>query len=141
MRKIYAKAIEMADSVTLKENLIAIVEKIDRSDYAERLLDILFDADIKENELPHVVKRYEETRKRKSFDYLNDRVEYDYERLDTRYFINEEDALEYSKSGYYDYNASTNALRDGYPYEGNHLVTSSSYCNLYEWMNSEVIEQ
>ena len=141
MKRIYAKAIEMANPFDLQKTLVAIVENVNKSDYGERLLDILFDADIKENELPHVVKRYEETRKRKSFDYLNDRVEYDYEKLNTRYFINEEDALEYSKSGYYDYNASTNALRDGYPYEGNHLVTSSSYCDLYEWMNSEVIEQ
>lgn len=141
MKRIYAKAIEMANPVDLQKKLVTIVENANKSDYVERLLDILFDADIKENELPHIVKRYEETRKRKSFDYLNDRVEYDYEKLNTRYFINEEDALEYSKSGYYDYNASTNALRDGYPYEGNHLVTSSSYCDLYEWMNSEVIEQ
>ena len=141
MKRIYSKAIEMANPVDLQKKLVAIVENANKSDYGERFLDVLFDADIKENELPRVVKRYEETRKRKSFDYLNDRVEYDYERLDTRYFINEEDALEYSKSGYYDYNASTNALRDGYPYEGNHLVTSSSYCDLYEWMNSEVIEQ
>lgn len=141
MKKIYAKTIEMANPVALQEKLVAIVEKVDRSDYGERLLDILFDADIKEEELPRVVKCYEETRKRKSFDYLNDRVEYDYERVDTRYFVNETDALEYAKSGNYDYNTSKNAPRDGYPYEGKYTIHSNSYCNLYEWMNSKVIEK
>ena len=141
MRKIYAKAIEMANPVALQEKLIAIVEKIDRSDYAERLIDVLFDADVKENELPYMVEHYSEIRTRKSFDYLNDRIDYDYQRTDTRYFINEADALEYTKSGNYDYNTSKNAPRDGYPYEGKHTVHSNSYCNLYEWMNSKVIEK
>lgn len=148
MRKIYAKAIEMVNPVTLQEKLVTIVEKlvtivekIDGSNYAERLIDVLFDADIKEEELPSVVKCYDEIRTRKSFDYLNDKVEYDYERTDTRYFINKSDAVKYSKSGTYDYNTSKNAPRDGYPYEGKYLVTSSSYCNLYEWMNSKVIEK
>ena len=141
MRKIYAKAIEMADSVTLKEKLIAIVGKINESNYAERLIDILFDADIKENELPYMVEYYSEIRTRKSFDYLNDRVNYDYIRIDTRYFVNEADAIEYAKSGNYDYNTSKNAPRDGYPYEGKHTTSSDSYCNLYEWMNSKVIEK
>lgn len=141
MRKIYAKAIEMADSVVLKEKLIAIVEKIDRSDYAERLMDVLFDADVKETEIPCIVKYYEEIRTKKSFDYLNDRIDYDYKRTDTRYFVNEEDAVEYTKSGRYDYNTSKNAPRDGYPYEGKYTVCSESYCTLYEWMNSKVIEK
>lgn len=141
MRKIYAKAIEMANPVTLKEKLIAVVEKIDKSDYAERLMDILFDADVKENEIPYMVEYYSEIRTRKSFDYLNDRIDYDYKRTDTRYFINEADAVEYAKSGKYDYNTSKNAPRDGYPYEGKYTIRSNSYCSLYEWMNSKVIEK
>ena len=141
MRKIYAKAIEMANPVALQEKLIAIVEKIDRSDYAERLMDVLFDADVKEDELPYMVEHYSEIRIRKSFDYLNDRVDYDYTRIDTRYFVNEADAIEYAKSGNYDYNTSKNAPRDGYPYEGKYTTSSDSYCNLYEWMNSKVIEK
>lgn len=141
MRKIYAKAIEMANPVALQEKLIAVVEKIDRSDYAERLMDVLFDADVKENEIPYMVERYSEIRTRRSFDYLNDRIDYDYKRTDTRYFVNEADALEYAKSGNYDYNTSKNDPRDGYPYEGKYNVQSNSYCNLYEWMNSKVIEK
>lgn len=141
MRKIYAKTIEMADAEVLKEKLIAIVGKIDESNYAERLMDVLFDADIKEDELPYMVEYYSEIRTRKSFDYLNDRINYDYTRIDTRYFVNEADALEYAKSGNYDYNTSKNAPRDGYPYKGNHTTSSDSYCNLYEWMNSKVIEK
>ena len=141
MKKIYAKAIKMANPVALQEKLIAVVEKIDRSDYAERLMDVLFDADIRENEIPYMVEYYSEIRTRKSFDYLNDRIDYDYKRTDTRYFVNEADALEYAKSGNYDYNTSKNAPRDGYPYEGKYTVQSNSYCNLYEWMNSKVIEK
>lgn len=141
MRKIYTKVIEMADSVTLKEKLIAVVEKIDRSDYAERLIDVLFDADVKEYEIPYMVEHYSEIRTRKSFDYLNNRIDYDYKRTDTRYFINEADAVEYAKSGNYDYNSSKNSPRDGYPYEGKYTIHSNSYCNLDEWMNSKVIEQ
>ena len=141
MRKIYAKAIEMANPVALQEKLVDLVEKIHNSDYAERLMDILFDADVKEDELPRITENYTEIRTRKSFDYLNDRIEYDYERTDTRYFVNEEDAVEYAKSGNYDYSNSKNAPRDGYPYEGKHIVHANSYCNLYEWMNSKVIEK
>ena len=141
MRKIYAKAIKMANPVALQEKLIAIVEKIDRSDYTERLMDVLFDADVKENEIPYMVEHYSEIRTRKSFDYLNDRIDYDYKRTDTRYFVNEADAVEYAKSGDYDYDTSKNAPRDGYPYEGKYTIHSNSYCNLYEWMNSKVIEQ
>ena len=141
MKRIYARTIEMANPVALQEKLIAIVEKVDRSDYAERLMDILFDADVKENELPYMTEYYSEIRTRKGFDYLNDRVEYDYTRIDTRYFVNEEDAVEYAKSGNYDYNTSKTSPRDGYPYEGKHEVCSNSYCSLYEWMNSKVIEK
>ena len=141
MKKIYAKVIEMADAELLKEKLIAVVEKINRSDYAERLIDVLFDAEIKENELPYMVKCYNEIRTRKSFDYLNDRINYDYTRIDTRYFANESDAVEYAKSGTYDYNTSKNVPRDGYPYEGKYTTCSESYCNLYEWMNYKVIEK
>lgn len=141
MRKIYAKAVEMANPVALQEKLIAVVEKIDRSDYAERLMDVLFDADIKENEIPYIVEHYSEIRTRKGFDYLNDRIDYNYQRTDTRYFVNEADAIEYSKSGNYDYNTSKNTARDGYPYEGKYTICSESYCNLYEWMNSKVIEK
>lgn len=141
MKKIYARAIQMANPVTLQEKLAAIVTKIDRSEYAERLMDILFDADIKEDEIPYIVENYNEIRTRKSFDYLNHRIDYDYQRIDTRYFVNEADAIEYAKSGNYDYNTSKNTARDGYPYEGKHIVCSESYCNLYEWMNSRVIEK
>lgn len=41
-----------------------------------------------------MVEHHSEIRTRKSFDYLNDPIDYDYKRTDTRYFINEEDALE-----------------------------------------------
>lgn len=141
MKKIYAKAVEMADSVSLKEKLIAIVAKIDESDYADRFLDILFDADIKEDEIPHVVERYNEIRTKTSFDYLNDRITYNYERTDTRYFINEDDATEYSKSGKYEYDTSKSTSNVGYPYEAKYFYCSESYCNLYEWMNSKVVEK
>ena len=141
MKKIYARAIEMADPVTLQEKLVAIVGKIDMSDYAERLMDVLFDADIKEDELPYMVEHYSEIRTRKSFDYLNDRVDYYYARVDTRYFVNEADAVEYSKSGNYEYHTSKISRHDEYPYEGKYTTHSNSYCNLYEWMNSKVIEK
>ena len=141
MKKIYAKAIEMADSVSLKEKLIAVVAKIDKSDYAERFIDILFDADIKEDELAHVVERYDEIRTRTDFDYLNDRVNYDYTRTTARYFTSEEDAAEYSKSGNYDYSKSKSSLQDGYTYEGIYVRNSESYCTLYEWMDSKVVEK
>lgn len=141
MKKIYAKAIEMADAKVLKENLIVLVGKIDRSDYAERFIDILFDADIKEDEIPYMVENYNEVRTRKNFDYLNDRVDYNYTKLNTRYFAKEEDAIEYAKSGNYDYSNSKSSHNDQYPYEGKYTVHSESYCNLYEWMNSKVIEK
>lgn len=141
MKRIYAKAIEMSDLVSLKEKLIAVVAKIDESDYAERFLDILFDADIKEDEVPHVVERYNEIRTKINFDYLNDRITYNYKRTDTRYFISEDDATEYSKSGKYDYSTSKSTFNDEYPYEAIYIYCSESYCNLYEWMNSKVIEK
>lgn len=141
MRKIYAKAIKMADAEVLKENLVALVEKINRSDYAERLIDVLFDADVKEDELAHVVERYDEIRTRKSFDYLNDRIDYDYVRTNKRYFTNEEDAAKYTKSGDYSYNTSKSTLQGEYTYEGTYVTSSESYCDLYEWMNSKVIEK
>ena len=141
MKKIYTKTIELENPAILKERLLVLVEKIDNSDYAERLMDTLFDADIKEDELAHVVERYNEIRTRKSFDFLNDRINYNYTRVDTRYFVNEADAVEYAKSGNYDYNTSKNALRDGYPYEGKYTVHSNSYCTLYEWNDSKVIEK
>lgn len=141
MKKVYAKAVEMADSISLKEKLIAIVAKINESDYAERFLDILFDADVKEEELPCIVEKYNEIRTKISFDYLNDRITYKYERTDTRYFINEDDATEYSKSGKYDYSTSKSISTDGYPYEAKYFYCSESYCNLYEWMSSKVLEK
>ena len=141
MRKIYAKAIEMANPVTLQMQLLDVVKEIDGSDHAERLMDMVFDADVKEYELPCKVKHYNEIRTRKSFDYLNDRIDYDYTRIDTRYFAKEEDAIEYTKSGNYDYNTSKIATSDGYPYEGKYTIHSNSYCNLYEWMRSEIIEK
>lgn len=141
MRKIYARAIEMANPSTLKEKLVAIVEKIDDSDYPARLMDMIFDADVKENELPNVVKYYDEIRTRNSFNYLNDRINYDYKRIDTRYFLTEADAIEYSKSGNYDCSTSKNTPRDGYQYEAKYEVHSNSYCSLWEWMQSEVIEK
>lgn len=141
MKKIYAKAIEMADPVSLKEKLVDVVAKIDKSDYAERFLDILFDADVKENELARIVERYDEVRTRKGFNYLNDIVYYDYTRTTSRYFISEKDAAEYTKSGNYNYNTSKSTPHDEYPYEGIYVKTSESYCNLYEWMDSKVLEK
>ena len=95
----------------------------------------------KKDEVPHVVERYNEIRTKTSFDYLNDRITYNYERTDTRYFINEDDATEYSKSGKYDYSTSKSTSNDGYPYEAKYIYCSESYCNLYEWMNSKVVEK
>lgn len=141
MKKIYAKAIEMADPVSLKEKLIDVVAKINESDYVERFLDILFDADIKENELSHVVECYDEIRTKTSFDYLNDRVYYDYVRTTKRYFANEDDAAEYTKSGNYNYNTSKSTPHDEYPYEGIYVRTSESYCNLYEWLNAKPVTE
>lgn len=141
MKKIYAKAIEMADPVSLKEKLIDVVAKINESDYAERFLDVLFDADIKENELSHVVERYDEIRTKTSFDYLNDRINYDYVRTTKRYFANEEDAAKYAKSGDYDYNTSKSNLQGEYTYEGIYVRTSESYCNLYEWLNAKPVTE
>lgn len=141
MRKIYAKAIEMADAKVLKENLIALVGKINESNYAERFIDVLFDADLKENEIPYMVENYNEIRTRKSFDYLNDRIDYDYTKLNTRYFANEADAIEYAKSGKYNYNNSKASRDDEYTYEAKYTIHSDSYCSFYEWMNSKVIEK
>lgn len=141
MKKIYAKVIEMADAKIIKEKLIALIEKINKSDYTERLINTLFDADVKENEIPYKVKHYNEIRTRKSFDYLNDRVDYDYTRTDTRYFANEADAIEYSKSGNYNYSTSKNVHCDGYSYKAEYVVCSNSWCNLDEWMNAKVIEK
>lgn len=141
MKKIYAKAIEMADPVSLKEKLVDVVAKINKSDYAERFLDILFDADLKEEELPRVVERHDEVRIRKDFNYFNDIVNYNYTRTTSRYFSNEEDAAEYSRSGNYDYNTSKSSLQDGYSYEGIYVRNSESYCTLYEWMDSKVVEE
>ena len=141
MKKIYTKVIEMADPVSLKEKLIDVIAKINESDYVERFLDVLFDTDIKENELSHVVERYDEIRTRTSFDYLNDRVYYDYVRTTKRYFANEEDAAKYAKSGDYDYNTSKSNLQDEYTYEGIYVRTSESYCNLYEWLNAKPVTE
>ena len=141
MKKIYAKAIEMADPVSLKEKLIDVVAKINESDYAERFLDVLFHADIKENELSQVVERYDEIRTKTSFDYLNDRINYDYVRTTKRYFTNEEDAVKYAQSGDYDYNTSKSNLQGEYTYEGIYVRTSESYCNLYEWLNAKPVTE
>lgn len=141
MKKIYAKAIETADPVSLKEKLIDVVAKINESDYAERFLDVLFDTDIKENELSHVVEHYDEIRTKTSFDYLNDRINYDYVRTTKRYFANEEDAAKYAKSGDYDYNTSKSNLQGEYTYEGIYVRTSESYCNLYEWLNAKPVTE
>lgn len=141
MKKIYARTIEMADPVSLKEKLVAIVEKVDKSDYAERFLDILLNADIKENELPRIVERYDEVRTKTHFNYLNDIVNYDYIRTTVRYFSNEDDATEYGKSGNYDYSTSKTTPHDEYPYKATYVRTSESYCTLYEWMDSKVVEK
>ena len=141
MKKIYTKVIEMADPVSLKEKFIDVIAKINESDYVERFLDVLFDTDIKKNELSHVVERYDEIRTRTSFDYLNDRVYYDYVRTTKRYFTNEEDATKYAKSGDYDYNTSKSNLQGEYTYEGIYVRTSESYCNLYEWLNAKPVTE
>lgn len=141
MKNIYAKAIEMADPMIIKKKLIIVVDQIKNSDHIERFLDILFDADVKENELSHIVERYDEIRTRTSFDYLNDRVYYDYVRTNTRYFANEDDATKYSKSGNYDYNNSKANPDDAYPYEAKYIKHSDSYCTVMEWMDSKVVEK
>ena len=141
MKKIYAKAIEMATPVAIKEKLIALVAKINNSDYAERFIEVLLDAEVKEEELACVVEYYDEIRTKKSFDFLNDRINYDYVRTTKRYFANEEDAAKYAKSGDYDYNTSKSNLQDEYTYEGIYVRTSESYCNLYEWLNAKPVTE
>lgn len=141
MKKIYARAIEMADPMTIKKKLIIVIDQIKNSDHIERFLDILFDADVKEEELPRVVERYDEVRTRKGFNYLSDIVYYDYVRTTKKYFANEEDAAKYAKSGDYDYNTSKSTRHDEYPYEGVYVTSYESYCTLYEWMNSKVLEK
>lgn len=141
MKKIYAKAIEMADPMIIKKKLIIVVDQINKSDHIERFLDILFDADVKENELARIVERYDEVRTRKGFNYLNDIIYYDYVRTTKKYFANEEDAAKYAKSGDYDYNAYKSTRHDEYPYEGIYVTSSESYCTLYDWMNSKVVEK
>ena len=141
MKKIYTKAIEMADPMIIKKKLIIVVDQIKNSDHIERFLDFLFDADVKENELARIVEIYDEIRTRTSFDYLNDRVYYDYVRTTKRYFANEEDAAKYAKSGDYDYNTSKSNLQGEYTYEGIYVRTSESYCNLYDWLNAKPVTE
>ena len=141
MKKIYARAIEMTDPVSLKEKLTALIAKINNSDYAERFIEILLDVEVKEEELACVVERYDEIRTKTSFDYLNDRINYDYVRTTKRYFANEEDAAKYAKSGDYDYNTSKSNLQGEYTYEGIYVRTSESYCDLYEWLNAKPVTE
>jgi hypothetical protein len=141
MKRIYAKAIELADSTLIKEKLVNVVHNIKHSEYAERFLDVLFDADVKESELPLKTQYCDEIRTRIDFDYLEDRVFYSYTKVVKRWFINEEDAIEYAKSGKYNYNTSDSSKKEGYNYVGEYTRSGDSHCNLYEWMDSKPITE
>ena len=139
MKPIFTYAIKHTDSDQLKHNLIDVLNNIN-DNKIERFVEIILGCKPSYT-LPAKVYNYNKTHIRvfKSFDYLNDRVDYTYEETITKFFITQEEADKYAATGEYIYSRTSNSELDEYPIEASYTYIRESYMTINEWLNAEVV--
>lgn len=139
MKSIFTYAIKHTDSDQLKHKLIDVLNNIN-DDKIERFVEIFLECQPSYT-LPAKVYNYNKAHIRvfKSFDYLNDRVDYTYEETITKFFITQEEADKYAATGEYIYSRISNSESDEYPIEASYTCIRESYITINEWLNAEVV--
>lgn len=139
MKPIFTYAIKHTDSDQLKNKLIDVVNNIN-DDKIERFIEILLGCQPTYT-LPAKVYNYNKAHIRvfKSFDYLNDRVDYTYEESITKFFITQEEADKYAETGEYIYSRTSNSESDEHTIKATYSYHRESYMTINEWLNSEVV--
>ena len=72
----------------------------------------------------------------KGYNYLYDRVEFEYDEEETRFFENEKDADRFSSTGDYSW-TGVREQKDGYNIKASHVFKHTSECPLDTWMNAK----
>lgn len=133
-KKTYAELIRRTSMSEFTERVIASLEKAD--DKILRFIDIVYDIDVKVDELKPATLKYDNVVCHlTAIDYLNDRVDYVYESTDIRYFKTEEEAYAYAERGEYRYSNSNSEQNETYPYKGVYVHNVTSWCNVDDWQS------
>ena len=141
MKKIYTAALQMADANVLKSNIHRLLAFFNNTEEQERIVEVLLDMDIKEDELPKkVIGRNNSVLTFVSTDFLNDSICYKYMTSDAYFFKTEEDAKTYVETGKRqgDY---TWSKKDDYPFIGKREYETSSSMRYVEWLALTPVEE
>lgn len=87
-----------------------------------------------EKEIPReMVDNYKRTRRFRSYNYLQNRVEYEYDKIETRWFRDEESAKKYEETGDARYGTYVYESKEDFGIKAEHMFTFNSECDLCEW--------
>ena len=121
------------NKAALIEAIKQLPEEI-RQRFVEIILCISYPIEIT---IPDVKTIYGQSNCRfKSYNYLFDRIEYEYDEEETRWFADEVSAKRYAESGFGYYNGERKP-KEGYGFEASYVFTYKNECPLKSWMEAE----
>lgn len=100
----------------------------------ERFIEILIGCDVKLSDLRPVVIVDGKEYTLKSFNYLNDDIQYASVDDQVRYFNSAEAAERYHETGNYNYSESNHSKSDEYPFKGIYTSECEHWASLRQWL-------
>lgn len=120
-------------------NLEYALECMDNSK-SERFIEILVGCDVKLSDLRPVVVVNGKEYILKSYNFLNDDINYTSVDDQVRYFSSPEAAERYHDTGNYKYSESNNSKNDDYPFEGIYTSECQHWASLRQWLEWSGVE-
>lgn len=121
------------NKAALIEMIKQLPEEIRRR-FVEAILCISYP---KEITVPDVKNIYGHSNCRfKSYNYLFDRIEYEYDEEEIRWFADEESAKRFAENGFGGWNGQREP-KEGYEFEASYVFTYKSECPLKSWMEAK----
>lgn len=103
------------------------------NDKQERFIEILVGCDVKLSDLRPVVVVDGEEYTIKSFNYLNDEIQFTSVDDQVRYFSSHKASEEYHNTGNFKYSESNNSKTEDYPFEGIYSSECQHWTSLRQW--------
>lgn len=141
MDKIYIYAANNTSAERIKTELVCALANTNNLS-VKRFIETMFGIALDKSNVPAKTYHWSGSiRTLTNFDYIDDRIDYEYKSTEVRYFKDTNDAERYAKTGEYVYSTSSTKESDEFSVMASHIFTHTSYCTIDEWINSKIVTE
>lgn len=141
MDKIYIYAASNTSAERIKTELVYALSNTNNLS-VKRFIETMFGLALKKSDVPTKTCHWNgSVRTLTNFDYIEDRVNFQYESTEVRYFKDVNDAERYAKTGEYVYSTSSSKETYNFSVMASHTFTNTNYCTVDEWLSAKVVTE